>query len=36
MRTAERIYVRVRVGDDALLVDVDTGEVIRVVYGVFY
>lgn len=29
-------YVWVRVGDDALLIDADTGEVIRVVYGVFY
>jgi len=29
-------YVWVRVGDDALLVDVDTGEVIRVAYNVFY
>ena len=26
----------VRYGDDALLVDVDTGEIIQVVYGVFY
>lgn len=26
----------VRVGNDALLIDSDTGEVIRVVYGVFY
>ena len=29
-------YVWVRVGEDALLVDTETGEVIRVVYGVFY
>jgi Ni/Co efflux regulator RcnB len=29
-------YVWVRVGGDALLVDVDTGEVVRVVYDVFY
>jgi Ni/Co efflux regulator RcnB len=29
-------YEWVRVGDDALLVDVDTGEVIRVEYDVFY
>ncbi|HTQ13635.1 MAG TPA: RcnB family protein [Rhizomicrobium sp.] len=29
-------YVWVRVGDDALLVDPDTGIVLRVVYGVFY
>jgi len=29
-------YEWVRVGDDALLVDVDTGEVIRVEYGLFY
>ena len=29
-------YVWVRYGDDALLVDVDTGEILRVVYGVFY
>ena len=26
----------IRVGDDALLVDIDTGEIIRVEYGVFY
>ncbi len=26
----------IRVGDDALLVDTDTGEIIRVEYGVFY
>ena len=29
-------YEWVRVGDDALLVDVETGEVIRVEYGLFY
>lgn len=29
-------YVWVRVGDDALLVDTDTGEVVRVEYNVFY
>ncbi len=29
-------YQWVRVGDDALLVDVDTGEVLQVEYGVFY
>jgi Ni/Co efflux regulator RcnB len=29
-------YVWVRVGDDALLVDADTGEVVQVVYDVFY
>ncbi len=29
-------YEWIRVGDDALLVDVDTGEIIRVEYGVFY
>lgn len=29
-------YVWVRVGEDALLIDPETGEVIRVVYGVFY
>lgn len=29
-------YVWVRVGEDALLVDTETGEVIRVEYGVFY
>jgi Ni/Co efflux regulator RcnB len=29
-------YEWVRVGDDALLVDIDTGEVIRVEYGLFY
>ena len=29
-------YVWVRVGDDALLIDTDTGEILRVVYGVFY
>ncbi|MGH6871793.1 MAG: RcnB family protein [Rhizomicrobium sp.] len=29
-------YEWVRVGDDALLVDVDTGEVLQVEYGVFY
>jgi Ni/Co efflux regulator RcnB len=29
-------YVWVRVGDDALLVDEDTGEVVQVVYGIFY
>jgi Ni/Co efflux regulator RcnB len=28
--------VWVRYGDDALLVDEDTGEIIRVVYGIFY
>lgn len=29
-------YEWIRVGDDALLVDVDTGEVVRVEYGLFY
>jgi Ni/Co efflux regulator RcnB len=29
-------YQWVRVGDDALLIDVDTGEVLQVEYGVFY
>jgi Ni/Co efflux regulator RcnB len=29
-------YEWVRVGDDALLVDVETGEVVRVEYGLFY
>ena len=29
-------YEWVRYGDDALLIDVDTGEVIRVEYGLFY
>jgi Ni/Co efflux regulator RcnB len=29
-------YEWIRVGDDALLVDVETGEVIRVEYGLFY
>jgi len=29
-------YEWIRVGDDALLVDVDTGEVLQVEYGVFY
>lgn len=29
-------FVWVRVGPDAVLVDTETGEVIRVVYGVFY
>ena len=29
-------YVWVRVGDDALLIDEETGEVVRVVYNVFY
>ncbi len=29
-------YVWVRVGDDALLIDEETGEIIRVEYGVFY
>jgi hypothetical protein len=29
-------YVWTRVGDDALLVDVETGYILRVVYGVFY
>jgi Ni/Co efflux regulator RcnB len=29
-------YEWVRVGSDAILIDVDTGEVVRVVYGVFY
>jgi Ni/Co efflux regulator RcnB len=29
-------YEWIRVGDDALLVDVDTGEIVRVEYGVFY
>jgi Ni/Co efflux regulator RcnB len=29
-------YIWVRVGSDAVLVDRDSGEVIRVVYGVFY
>ncbi len=29
-------YEWIRVGDDALLVDIETGEVIRVEYGLFY
>lgn len=29
-------YEWVRVGDDALLIDVETGEVVRVEYGLFY
>jgi Ni/Co efflux regulator RcnB len=29
-------YQWIREGDDAVLVDVDTGEIIRVDYGVFY
>jgi|GEM_PF-2596024 len=29
-------YEWIRVGDDALLVDIDTGEILRVEYGVFY
>ena len=29
-------YTWVRVGDDALLIDADTGEIIQVDYGVFY
>jgi Ni/Co efflux regulator RcnB len=29
-------YIWVRVGDDALLIDEETGEIIRVEYGVFY
>jgi len=29
-------YEWVRVGDDALLVDIDTGEILRVEYNVFY
>ncbi len=29
-------YIWVRVGDDALLIDEETGEIVRVVYGVFY
>jgi Ni/Co efflux regulator RcnB len=29
-------YEWIRVGDDALLIDVETGEVIRVEYGLFY
>lgn len=29
-------FVWVRVGDDAVLIDTENGEVLRVVYGVFY
>ncbi len=29
-------YTWVRYGPDALLIDEDTGEVVQVVYGVFY
>jgi len=29
-------YAWVQVGDDAVLVDLDTGEIVRVVYGIFY
>jgi Ni/Co efflux regulator RcnB len=29
-------YEWIRVGDDAVLVDIETGEVIRVEYGLFY
>jgi len=29
-------YEWIRVGDDALLVDIDTGVILRVEYGVFY
>jgi Ni/Co efflux regulator RcnB len=29
-------YEWIRVGDDALLVDIETGEVVRVEYGLFY